>query len=65
MVLRAGRHLHWQVDRVTYSATVVFDPRRLKQTSTWRKLRNEIYPPEVSDAEVFEVLLELITRGPA
>lgn len=49
----------------TYSATVVFDPRRLKQTSTWRKLRNDIYPPEVSDAEVFEVLLDLIARGPA
>lgn len=49
----------------THSATVVFDPRRLKQSSTWRKLRNEIYPPEVSDAEVFEVLLDLIARGPA
>ncbi len=49
----------------TYSATVVFDPRRLKQTATWRNLRDNIYPPEVPDTEVFEVLLELIARGPA
>ncbi len=48
----------------TYTATVVFDPRRLKQTSTWRNLREDIYPPQVPDAEVFDVLLELIARGP-